>query len=126
MNKEEARKLVQASTHQIHNDCNNLGLLRYIFYDGLFGGHAYYSRNSVNNEPFISLKIIKLSEIEEEPKEWLGSDMDFWCEFERKWKPCLKLKYRLKPKSNFDLEIKALQEKAKQHGMNVNITFETI
>ena len=126
MNKKEAKKLVQAGTHQIHNDCENLELLREFFYNMLPKGYAYYSMDFICDEPFEHLKTIKLSEITEKPNEWLGSEMECFDEINNKWQCCFGRKYRLKPKPNFDEEIKVLQEKAKQHGMKAIITFEKL
>ena len=126
MNKEEAKKLVQAGTHQIHNDCDNMELLIEMFYNMLPKGYAYYTMDFIGDEPFERLKTIKLSEITEKPNEWLGSEMECFDEINNKWQCCFGRKYRLKPKPNFDEEIKVLQEKAKQHGMKAIITFEKL
>ena len=127
MNKEEAKKLVQNGTHQIHNDCEKLELLREVI-DGPFaeGRFHYYSIDDCSNDGLKDLTIIKLSEITEEPNEWLGSEMECFDEINNKWQCCFGRKYRLKPKPNFDEEIKVLQEKAKQHGIKVFITFEKL
>lgn len=126
MNKEEAKQLIQNGTHQIHNDCDKLELLRYVISNSyLTGSFNYYSIKKCNNKS-LSIETIKLSEIEEEPKEWLGSEMEFFNERNNEWVACNNTKYRLRLKPNFDEEIKALQDKAKHHGMNVIIKFEKL
>lgn len=126
MNKEEAKKLVQNGTHQVYNDCDNLELLREVIDEQLPCGYIYYTKGSCQSIPSLGIKTINLSEITEEPKEWLGSEMEFFNERNNEWVACNNTKYRLRPKPNFDEEIKALQDKAKQHGMEAIITFEKL
>ena len=58
-------------------------------------------------------------------KVWKGSEMQIYlC---NKWENCREdNKYRLKPQPNYDKEIEALQQKAKENGMNVIINFEKL
>lgn len=42
------------------------------------------------------------------------------------WRDCIVFEYRLKPQPNFDKEIEAIQEKAKNNGMKAIITFEKL
>ncbi len=60
-------------------------------------------------------------------KVWNSSEMQFrsfltgeWCDYESDFK------IRVKPKNNYDKEVEALQNKAKENGMKVIIKFEEL
>jgi len=60
-------------------------------------------------------------------KVWKGSDMQ-WRFIDGNWQDVTgdKFEYRLKPQPNYSQEIEALQQKAKENGMNVTINFEKL
>jgi len=60
-------------------------------------------------------------------KTWLGSEMQRQSVDTKEWLDFLPgTKYRFKPQPNYDIEIQALQDKARANGMKVNINFEKI
>ena len=68
MKKQEAIRLVQVEqTHQIHYDCDNVGLLREVTGNiKLIGAFDFYTYEDCKDVPYFSRPIIKLSEITEE------------------------------------------------------------
>jgi len=64
---------------------------------------------------------------EEIEKVWFGSEMQRQSVDTGEWLDCFpNSKYRFKPQPNYDIEIQALQDKAKANGMKVTINFEKI
>jgi len=60
-------------------------------------------------------------------KTWKASEMQFKDSDCNEWIDCIgDRKYRLKPQPNYDKEIEALQQKAKENGMKVIIKFEKL
>jgi len=58
-------------------------------------------------------------------KVWKGSEMQIYLG--NKWENCREdNKYRLKPQPNYDKEIEALQQKAKENGQSVTILFDKL
>jgi len=76
------------------------------------------------HETFDANIFLQACDIEVE-KFWKGSEMQI--EIHGTWFDCNDVNnYRLKPQPNYQKEIEALQQKAKENGMNVIINFEKI
>jgi len=75
-------------------------------------------------ETFDANIFLQACDIEAE-KVWKGSELQI--DWGNGWLDCRDdVEYRLKPKPNYQKEIEALQQKAKENGMNVIINFEKI
>jgi len=78
------------------------------------------------HETFDANIFLEACDIEVE-KVWNGTELQF-KDFYGNWIDCTLKDYefRLKPQPNYQKEIEALQQKAKENGMNVIINFEKI
>lgn len=134
-NKEEIKQKLQAGEIQIHfDDKNKIELLRWLTDKPAYEGtNTYYTRvisHRINPNYADSIKISEITEDEEDEEEvvWKSEDMEFRIKG-GKWLNMGELhnvEYRLKPKPDFSKEIEALQQKAKENGQRVVITFEKI
>ena len=100
----------------------------------------FYAENVVSNVGYtngsVKREIIETFDAEyfldccgrEKPDEeviFKGSEMEYRWDENSKWEHCnSNLEYRLKPKPNLDKDIAALQEKAKELGINITILIE--
>ena len=111
----EAKQLVKNGTHQIHNDCDKVELLNEVLDNhSITGIHKYYSNTMCRNSTF-NKKTIKLSEIEEDVIKYQFFYCNEWIDITRP--------VRIKPEPDFSKEIEALQKKAKEAGMKIEINF---
>jgi len=120
MNKQEAKRKVEAGEIQIENDARDrLELLREVLNSSVSGRRYFYSYNDWRDEPFPNLPIIKLSEITEEEVVWqqLGRDGEWYV---------VSGQFRIKPQPDYTNEIEALQNKAKENNEKVVIVFEKL
>jgi len=94
--------------------------------DGKIGNTKWMDNYKEIHETFDANIFLEACDIEVE-KVWKREELQFRNIGSLVWYDCLvDGEYRLKPKPNYQKEIEALQQKAKENGMNVIINFEKI
>jgi len=118
MNKQEAKRLLEAGEIQIENDApDKLEVLKELFC-WAEGGGEYYIKDDWSGCSFKNLPIIKLSEITEEDVVYQFFFGGEWCD--------IREQVRIKPQTDYTNEIEALQNKAKENNEKVVIVFEKL
>jgi hypothetical protein len=87
--------------------------------DILKGNISYYIKDREWLYKDLGIKV-KVSEITDEPKEWLGNEMQYWSNLHNEWKDKTDIgRYRLKPKQ--PKEIAEIEELAAKIGYKVTL-----
>jgi len=129
--KEEARDLVYSGTHQIHNDCDSLDLLKEVV--GSYLQNAawrFYTCIDYSDNELIGRKVIRLSKIkDDEPKKMTFKFRDLqYKNNDGDWVNSVAMNantiMRFKP--DYSKEIEALEKKAAEYGEKVIINFKSI